>query len=455
MTSPWPVKSTLAIAAFCGIITAPQFIPQLSNWRVFEWSTVPTVLDFHPRKASVAPVEEEAERLRPETASTSDVERIHDPKGTMELFYDALLRVERGSRTEVVRVLHYGDSPTTADLITADLRASLQEKFGDAGHGTYLIARPWAWYNHRGIDVQAEGWTIQPATLRGAKDGVYGLGGVSFKGNAGAWSRITLKKTGHSRVTVSYFGQPGGGAATLFADGAEIGELDTNSDHPAEAAQAFRILPETKKLELRVSRGAVRLFSFTFAKDSPGVMYDSLGLNGVSALAFVNHFNAESWAAEMQRATPDLVVVNLGTNESGFANYVDSTYHKDIRGMIRRIRAALPETPLLVMSPMDRGVRAKGGTIDTIPALPRLIAIQAKIAAEEGCAFFNTFEAMGGPGTMGKWYMAEPRLVSADFIHPLPTGGRIVASLLYQAMMRDYNLYKLKVLRRRMAEVRP
>lgn len=51
--------------------------------------------------------------------------------------------------------------------------------------------------------------------------------------------------------------------------------------------------------------------------------------------------------------------------------------------------------------------------------------------------------------------MAEPRLVSADFIHPLPTGGRIVASLLYQAMMRDYNLYKLKVLRRRMAEVRP
>jgi hypothetical protein len=149
-----------------------------------------------------------------------------------------------------------------------------------------------------------------------------------------------------------------------------------------------------------------------------------------------------------------LVVVNLGTNASGFAKYVDTTYEGDIRKMVERIRAALPDTPLLLMSPMDRGVREEGGRIGTVPALPRLVAIQARVAAEEGCAFFNTFEAMGGPGTMGKWYMAEPRLVSADIIHPLPTGGRIVASLVYQAFMKDYHLYKLKVLRGQLAEVR-
>jgi hypothetical protein len=62
---------------------------------------------------------------------------------------------------------------------------------------------------------------------------------------------------------------------------------------------------------------------------------------------------------------------------------------------------------------------------------------------------------MGGPGTMGKWYMAEPRLVSADFIHPMPSGAKIVGSLLYQAILDGYNSFKLKRLReQRTAEVR-
>jgi hypothetical protein len=89
-----------------------------------------------------------------------------------------------------------------------------------------------------------------------------------------------------------------------------------------------------------------------------------------------------------------------------------------------------------------------------MPSIPHLVALQAKIAAENGCAFFNTFEAMGGPGTMGRWYMAEPRLVSADFIHPLPAGGRIVGTLLYNALMDGYNAYKMRLLRQTAAAQR-
>jgi hypothetical protein len=99
------------------------------------------------------------------------------------------------------------------------------------------------------------------------------------------------------------------------------------------------------------------------------------------------------------------------------------------------------------MSPMDRGVRESGGTIGTIAVLPRLVQKQAQVAAETGCAFFNTFEAMGGSGTMGRWYQAEPRLVSADFIHPLPSGARIVGTLLYQALTDGYNNWKMQQLR--------
>ena len=50
-----------------------------------------------------------------------------DPGHALDHFYGALLK------GGTVRILHYGDSPTTGDLITADARAMLQKEFGDAG----------------------------------------------------------------------------------------------------------------------------------------------------------------------------------------------------------------------------------------------------------------------------------------------------------------------------------
>jgi lysophospholipase L1-like esterase len=145
----------------------------------------------------------------------------------------------------------------------------------------------------------------------------------------------------------------------------------------------------------------------------------------------------------LKQAKPDLVVLNYGTNESNYPNYIDTTYVRDERALVQRVRTALPEASVLLISPMDHGMRDSGGAISTAPALPRLIRIQQQVAQESGCAFFNTFEAMGGTGTMGRWYQAEPRLVAADFIHPLPSGARIVGTLLFNAIRDGFNSYKL------------
>ena len=54
---------------------------------------------------------------------------------------------------------------------------------------------------------------------------------------------------------------------------------------------------------------------------------------------------------------------------------------------------------------------------------------------------------MGGPGTMGRWYQAEPRMVGADLIHPMPAGAKLVGNLLYKAMLDGYNKYKVDLVR--------
>ena len=100
----------------------------------------------------------------------------------------------------------------------------------------------------------------------------------------------------------------------------------------------------------------------------------------------------------------------------------------------------------MLMSPMDRGQRVGLDEIQTMPTIPRIVEIQKRVAAETGCAFFNTFEAMGGEGTMARWYQGQHRLVSADLIHPIPAGGRIVANVFVKELMLGYNRFKLRQL---------
>jgi hypothetical protein len=90
---------------------------------------------------------------------------------------------------------------------------------------------------------------------------------------------------------------------------------------------------------------------------------------------------------------------------------------------------------------MDRGTKGDGDSIVTMPAIPAIVAIQKRVAAELGCGFFDTYDAMGGNGTMAKWYEGQPRLVAADLIHPSPQGARIVAKSLTGQIFIGYERY--------------
>src|SRR5262249_21361231 len=142
------------------------------------------------------------------------------------------------------------------------------------------------------------------------------------------------------------------------------------------------------------------------------------------------------------RRNPDLVILGYGTNESEFEKLPMDQYERDTKNVIERIRQALPEASIMLIGPMDRGKRGPGGQIITRPTIPCLTDYQRRIAAETGCAFFDTFTAMGGDGTVAKWYEARPRLMGGDFTHPTAQGGEIVGSLIYDAIVKAYEQYK-------------
>ncbi|MFN0104253.1 MAG: GDSL-type esterase/lipase family protein [Bryobacteraceae bacterium] len=443
-----PKKAALTMAALAAMMTAPDLLPAFKDYRMLDWTTVPRVLDFQVRMQSDDPVGDEQVRLRPATApEKADAPALVDTKGDLQRFYAALHATERRDEGAVTRILHYGDSPTTADLITADVRALFQKEFGDAGHGFVLLAKPWAWYGHRGVTVKGVGWRIEPANTAELRDGQFGLGAVSFRGGPGAASRITARDAGHTSFEVAWLSQPEGGSFLVSADGQTVGAIDTASPVVTPSFQTFTVPEGFKEAAIGQVTGQVRLFGVRLLKDGPGVEYSSMGVNGAAITILARNVGEEHWGEQLRHVRPNLVVINYGTNESVYARYVDTAFELELVRVVKRVRKAVPEAAILIMSPMDRGERTVTGEIETVAPLSRLVALEQRVADAYGCAFFNTFEAMGGPGTMGRWYLKEPRMVGADLIHPMPAGARIVGNLLYKSLQDGYRRYKLALAR--------
>jgi lysophospholipase L1-like esterase len=448
----FPKQTLLAIATFATILLAlhygisstkglnPSALRPITNFPSGEASVFPIVkVPPPPVAAALAIPHPMAHGVKATGSFTLESQFLIDNNSALDHFYAALRDLRTGQSRRTVRIVHYGDSPTTADLITGDARDLLQERFGNAGPGFILIAKPWAWYGHHGVDVSATGWKIDTA-VGSMREANYGLGGAIFTGPVGATSTLHLTAHDSTSIEVQYLQEPGGGTLEIFADGTPAGTINTAGDAKKDNATTVSLPSGTKQVQLRVSGSPVQVFGVVFATNDRGLTYDSIGLNGASTTVMSRAFNPDTFSIALEHRNPDLVVINYGTNESGFPSYVEKQYEGELIRAIGRVRAALPDTSILIMSPMDRGERS-GDQITTMRAIPEIVAIQQRVAEQTSCGFFNTYQAMGGNGTMGRWYDRHPAMVGADLIHPSPQGARIVAQLLTGQLLIGYERY--------------
>ncbi|HPC82113.1 MAG TPA: GDSL-type esterase/lipase family protein [Thermoanaerobaculaceae bacterium] len=366
---------------------------------------------------------------------------IEGPAEAMASFFAALARTRAGQPGAVTRILHFGDSPVTGDLISGGARRRLQERFGDAGHGFVLAARPWVWYDHRGVELEAEGWDIRSPLLRNGLDGRYGLAGIGFVASTPrARTRVRTTRAGPGAAAGRfdvYFGQrPGGGTLLVQVDERQPEAVHTGTTDPGIAVHRAVVPDGPHDLVLApAGDGPVVLYGVALEREVPGVVYDSLGANGAT-MHFLATLDAGDWQQALRLRNPHLVILNYGTNESGYGYLPLPAYAADIRTVVKRIREALPGVSLLIMTPMDRGTTNEYGEIVTLPSLAGIVATQRRVAAATGCALLDMFQAMGGAGTAGRWYRASPRLMTGDLTHPTGAGAELVSAILVEALDR-------------------
>lgn len=368
---------------------------------------------------------------------------IEDATGhALDSFVRALQRVERKEPGAIARILHYGDSLLAIDLVASTLRRRLQERFGDAGHGYMPIANPTPGYFHNDVSRRASSeWTVSRVVGPFAPDGFYGLGGVSFTGTSrAAWATYGTNTKGAfgrsvSRFGVQYLMQPNGGDIEVVIDGEQHEVIATAGDPVEIGTWEHKMRDGSHNIELRVIKGAVRAFGTWMDRDGPGVILDSVGIQGCR-LRFLDQSDDTHWAEALRKRNPDLVIFEFGLNEAAddFAYPMDR-YKETAEKVLVQVRNALPNAACLVVAPNDVAIK-KGGELTTRPVVPYLVRAQHDVADKVGCAFFDTYAAMGGFGSMAAWIRRG--LGAPDLTHPTTIGADTIGTWLYRALMDIY-----------------
>jgi lysophospholipase L1-like esterase len=457
-----PVRAALTLIA---LGTFTELVPGLARYRLFrerpaEERNAPlaaasssvgearleteTLARPDPRASRSAP-RDESEPALPQINAEAPPLPVLDPSGrALDGFFRALGETARKKPGAITRIAHFGDSIVVSDLVSGTLRRKFQDQFGDAGHGFMLIANAWPAYFHNDVTRYATaGWSVSRIVGPYAADGLYGLGGVSFKADAHALARFGTAKSGNhgraaSRFVLSYLDQPGGGEIEIAVDGVVQHRLATEGPLKKSAFYELRVPDGEHEFSILTTRGVSRAFGVVLEREVPGVVLDALGVQG-ARIRFLDKQDDAHWAEQLKWRDPRLVIYQFGANESGdgFLYSMDD-YSRTMKDVLLQGKRALPESSCLVLGAMDRAAKV-GEKIVSVRVIPFIVEEQRKAALEVGCAFFDVYTAMGGQRSMPTW--VRRGLGQADLTHPTAVGSEVIGNWVYRALMQNYDAY--------------
>ncbi|HLO66365.1 MAG TPA: GDSL-type esterase/lipase family protein [Holophaga sp.] len=362
----------------------------------------------------------------------------------LEGVFARLEALEKGQgEAGVVRILHFGDSHVASDHLTGRLRSLLHQRFGDAGPGFLMPARPWRGYPHAGL-VQHIGRKWPAFSLRSKEaDGLFGLAGAAVTIPEGETYQVTGPFTGFRVQTLG----PGVEAPLITVADPAGAPLPLALASRTEAVPGERQLQSFSQtglgaagpLELSVALpGSTRLLGVELLSGRPGIQYDELGLDGAAL------FDLEKWDPDLCRlllagARPDLIVLAYGANDLGRPDMGWDAYRARAEALVRRLKAESGASVLLV-APTDMAARRRRSAAPLAQRAKAICEALRQVALDTGSAFWDARSAMGGPGSILAWRKAH--LAQRDLVHFTPAGYQRLGDLLFGSLMEGYQAFR-------------
>ncbi|MDR0572905.1 MAG: hypothetical protein LBG96_02555 [Tannerella sp.] len=348
-------------------------------------------------------------------------------------FFAALNNINSLGRP--VRIAFVGDSFIEGDIVVADFRAKMQERFGGRGVGFIPITSNVAQYRPT-IKQSADGWKTYSIIKN--KNRKYVISGLQFEpvsNNASVQFRTVDMYPRLEEVSSLKFIYSGNTDASMILKN----DMDTSHYDlpPTENVTQYEIKGHFSKGTLQF-KNAQGLEAIGIAlEDNYGVVVDNFSLRGNSGI-IMSKLDSEN-CRDLQHIRPyDLIVLQYGLNVASDSVREYSWYRNRMISVIEHMQRCFPGADILILGVSDRSHK-RGGSYSTMPAVVSLLRAQRQIAERTEVAFWSIFAAMGGENSMVKY--VNSNWANKDYTHLSFRGGREIANALYDAIITEKSLY--------------
>lgn len=358
----------------------------------------------------------------------------------MKPFYDALTRLQNSG--EPVRIAYFGDSFIEADILTADLRRMLQDKYGGCGVGYVDITSAVQGFRPT-VRHSFSGWQSHAIT-----DSLYfqrskqGISSRYFFPSAGAYvdlkgqSKYAARLDTFDRATVYFINK---GDMTLSARINKEPAV-TRSFRPGAGIQQMEVDGHIGSVRFKVESVDSALFYGVALDGRSGISLDNFSVRASSGITL--RYIPKKTLQEFNRVRPyDLIIMQYGLNVATRLGKNYDNYQRAMLETIEYLKESFPQASILLVSVGDRDYKTDTGDLRTMPGVKNLIRYQENMAAESRIAFWNMFEAMGGDGSMARMVHEKPSKGNYDYTHINFRGGEELAGLLFETLVYGKEQY--------------
>jgi D-alanyl-lipoteichoic acid acyltransferase DltB (MBOAT superfamily)/lysophospholipase L1-like esterase len=413
-----------------------QFFPDISEYK----PESPGILD-HLWK----------EENKEEEKSRHIVDNLHSGRDNSYLknFYEKLSDLER-NKNRVVRILHMGDSLIWADMLTLRVKQNFDRDFGDGGRGIvpafYKLER-WL-YDHE--NPTGEGnftWhRIKPWGSPNPHVGFIGETFIPIWENSNSIQILGKKKEPWKKIQF-IVRKPKDSKRSITQLQVKSGENIYRKEvslNPGDCKLEEISLQNAEKINIQFtgSVGPLPYIDGIILETDRGVSYSAISTMGVEMNDQLQ-ISEDNFACGAKFYKPDLVVFHFGVNETQnlwlSIRQDRNFYRKAIRDVVRRYKKYLPETNLILMSPVERIRKNSSGVYITMPEMLEYRQMQMEIAEEENIAFYDSFQALGGEGKSADLYRRG--IIQEDRTHLTRSGSEYLGEIFYNDLYNQYRRF--------------
>lgn len=339
-----------------------------------------------------------------------------------------------------IHIAHFGDSHVQPDYFTSVVRNSLQQLKGNGGRGMifpYAIAKT---YSQSDFKSSFTGNWVSSNSIHQPPKLPLGVSGfVAHTSDTAASFSIYFTKPlspGAKFIKVFCNKEISGYNLTVQSRNNYQTISFANYTDPDLPYLLFFLPQVGDTIEFKLHKSlndfkTFELHGISIENDTGGLLYHNLGVGGATFSALLNQTYFKN---HFPILTPDLVILDWGTNDIIYNNRVDDELASVIVNSINKIRTIYPDVTILLTSVQD--MNRKGANISSAKQFENLVR---NIAFQYDCLYYDWYSVAGGPNSMKLWF--NNNLAAKDNIHLTKKGYELKGNLFTAALLNTLSFY--------------